>query len=134
MAVISSALYTTYRIGYAVGSSVAGAIWSQMLYSRLVKYLGDSTLATSVYTDPYTFIAQYVWGTPERAAVKAYGEVQRVLMSVCIAFVAPMIVSALFMRDHKLTNEQSLEDVEKQEEKDSLANFFGNFKKKRVAV
>ena len=60
-----------------------------MLYSRLVKYLGDSTLATSVYTDPYTFIAQYVWGTPEReAAVKAYGEVQRVLMSVCIAFVA----------------------------------------------
>ena len=67
MAVISSALYTTYRIGYAVGSSVAGAIWSQMLYSRLVKYLGDSTLATSVYTDPYTFIAQYVWGTPERS-------------------------------------------------------------------
>ncbi|EMG49908.1 ARN1 Siderophore iron transporter ARN1 [Candida maltosa Xu316] len=128
LAVITSAVYTTYRVGYAVGSSVAGAVWTQTLYPKLVKRLGDATLATSVYSDPYTFIAKYTWGTPERmAAVAAYGDVQKTLMTICLCFVAPMIIVAFFMRDHKLTNDQTLHDVEKQEEKDSLADFFRNF-------
>ncbi|KAI3405283.1 ARN1 [Candida oxycetoniae] len=127
MAVVTSALYTLYRVGYAVGSSVAGAIWSQTLYSKLTQYLAPD-VATSVYTSPYAFAAKYAWGTPEReGAVHAYGEVQKILMIVCLCFVAPMIVAALFLRDHELTRDQSLEQIEEKEKDDTLTSFIKNF-------
>ncbi|CAK9439715.1 uncharacterized protein LODBEIA_P38150 [Lodderomyces beijingensis] len=131
MAVVTSALYTLYRVGYAVGSSVAGAIWSQTLYTKLAEHLSPE-LASSVYKSPYTFAAQYAWGTPEReGAVHAYGEVQRILMIVCICFVAPMILCGFFLRDHELTREQSLDDVEEKEQKESLGGFLKNFGRPR---
>ncbi|XP_003868967.2 Rps10 ribosomal protein S10, partial [Candida orthopsilosis Co 90-125] len=108
---------------YAVGSSVAGAIWSQTLFKKLNKYL-DTATATSVYTSPYVFADTYAWGTPQReGATKAYGEIQRLLMIVCLCFVAPMIVASFFMRDKQLGREQSIEDVEEQDEQDSLLSF-----------
>ncbi|KAI5953789.1 ARN1 [Candida theae] len=123
MAVITSAIYTLYRVGYAVGSSVAGAIWSQTLIKKLEKYL-DATTATSVYSSPYVFAQTYAWGSPEReGATKAYGEIQRILMIVCLCFVAPMIVGSLFLRDKQLGREQSIENVEEQDEQDSLFSF-----------
>ncbi|KAI5952279.1 ARN1 [Candida jiufengensis] len=131
MAVVTSAIYTLYRVGYAVGASVAGAIWSQILFKKLNKYLSTS-VATSVYTSPYMFATQYAWGTPEReGATKAYGEVQRILMIVCLCFVVPMIIAAFFLRDHKLIREQSIENVEEKEQKDSLGRFIGNFGRTR---
>ncbi|KAG5419072.1 ARN1 [Candida metapsilosis] len=127
MAVITSAIYTLYRIGYAVGASVAGAIWSQTLIKKLNKYL-DATTATSVYSSPYVFAQNYTWGTPERqGATKAYGEVQRILMIVCLCFVAPMIIGSFFLRDKELGRVQSIEDVEKQDQEDSLLSFIKSF-------
>ena len=127
MAVITSGIYTLYRIGSAVGASVAGAIWSQTLLKRLEKYL-DSTTAVSVYGSPYVFAQNYAWGTPEReGATKAYGEVQRLLIIVAICFVAPMIISALFLRDRKLTREQTIENVEEENANDSLGKFIKGF-------
>lgn len=132
MAVVTSALYTLYRVGYAVGASVAGAIWSQTLFKKLSEHL-PTDLATSVYSDPYTFASTYAWGTDEReGAVKAYGEVQRILMIVCLCFVAPMILSAFFLRDHELTREQSLEQVEEKEKQETLGGFFENFGRTRA--
>ena len=65
LAIVTSAMYTLYRVGWSVGSAVASAVWSSKLYKRLVHYLGDETLAASIYGDPYTFIAEYAWGSPE---------------------------------------------------------------------
>ena len=131
MAVITSAIYTLYRIGYAVGSSVAGAIWSQTLFKKLNKYL-DTATATSVYTSPYVFADTYAWGTPQReGATKAYGEIQRLLMIVCLCFVAPMIAASFFLRDKKLGREQSIENVEEQDEQDSLLSFIKSLGGKR---
>ncbi|KAI5959647.1 hypothetical protein CANMA_004083, partial [Candida margitis] len=131
MAVITSAIYTLYRIGYAVGSSVAGAIWSQTLLKKLSKHL-DSATANSVYTSPYVFAETYAWGSPQReGATKAYGEIQRLLMIVCLCFVAPMIILSLFLRDKKLGREQSIENVETEDEKDSLFSYIKTFGGKR---
>ncbi|RCK54967.1 Siderophore iron transporter ARN1 [Candida viswanathii] len=135
MAVVVSAMYTFYRVGWAVGSAVASAIWNQNLYKRLLRHLGDATLATSVYGDPYTFIADYAWGTPERdAVVNAYGDVQRILMTVCLCFVAPMIVAGFLMRDPKLTNEQSLEKGELKAQKDSFDRLWSRLRKNKSEV
>ncbi|KAI5963441.1 ARN1, partial [Candida margitis] len=127
MAVITSAVYTLYRIGSAVGASVAGAIWSQTLLKRLEKYL-DATTAVSVYGSPYVFAETYAWNTSQRqGATKAYGEVQRLLIIVAICFVAPMIICALFLRDRKLTREQTIDNVEEENAKDSLGSFIKDF-------
>ena len=135
LAIVTSAMYTLYRVGWSVGSAVASAVWSSKLYKRLVHYLGDETLAASIYGDPYTFIAEYAWGSPEReAAVLAYADVQRILMTVCMCFVAPMIIVGFFMRDPKLTNEQSLDEKERQEQKDSISGFFQGLRKNKSEV
>ncbi|KAK6463556.1 ferrichrome-type siderophore transporter [Scheffersomyces coipomensis] len=124
MATVSSLVYTTYRIGYAVGSSIAGAIWTQSLYTRLLKQLGDVELATSVYTQPYIFITEYAWGTPVRAAVvQVYREMQRILMIACMCFTIPMIIAALFLRDHKLGKSQS-NDLEELKGNEAITDFF----------
>ncbi|KAI5960098.1 ARN1 [Candida pseudojiufengensis] len=131
MAVVTSALYTLYRVGYAVGSSVAGAIWTQTLFTKLSKYL-EPSIATSVYQSPFVFAETYEWGSPEReGAMKAYGEVQRLLMIVCLCFVAPMIFCAFFLRDHELNRKQSLENIEEEEEQDRLTRFLANFGRTR---
>ncbi|KAG7666429.1 ARN1 [[Candida] subhashii] len=122
MAVIISLGLTVYRIGSAVGASIAGAVWSQKLYEKILQHTGNSTLATSVYGDPYTFIASYAWDTPERQqVVLAYRDVQRLLIMIALIFTAPMIIVGFFLRDHKLGDEQSNEEVEKKEQRESLS-------------
>lgn len=54
----------------------------------LQERLADAGLAASIYEDPYTFVAEYAWGTPERmAAVDAYQEAQRLLIITGICMV-----------------------------------------------
>ncbi|EGW32872.1 iron-siderophore transporter [Spathaspora passalidarum NRRL Y-27907] len=124
MAVIISLGLTVYRIGSAVGASIAGAVWSQRLYSAILEKTGNSTLAQSVYTDPYTFIATYTWETVERQqVVLAYRDIQKILILVALVFCAPMIIAGLFLRDHTLGDEQSYENVEKEEKSESLGAY-----------
>ncbi|KAK6199471.1 major facilitator superfamily domain-containing protein [Scheffersomyces amazonensis] len=131
MATVSSLVYTTYRIGYAAGSSVAGAIWTQTLYSKLYNALQSTELATSVYTQPYIFITEYAWGTPVReAVVEVYREMQRILMIACMCFTVPMIIAALFLRDPKLGVDQS-NDLEKLDANEGITDFF-KFKKSKL--
>ncbi|ODV95726.1 hypothetical protein PACTADRAFT_49189 [Pachysolen tannophilus NRRL Y-2460] len=108
MANVSCLVYTTYRIGAAVGSSVSGAIWTQTLYNKLLEYMGDATLAASAYDSPYEFILIYTWGTPERdAMVEAYRYVQKLETLVAVVFCAPLLIATFFLRDPKLTDEQA---------------------------
>ncbi|RLV92973.1 Siderophore iron transporter ARN1 [Spathaspora sp. JA1] len=124
MAVIISLGLTVYRIGSAVGASIAGAVWSQKLYSSILAKTGNSTLAQSVYADPYTFIATYTWETVERQqVVSAYRDIQKILILIALVFCAPMIIVGFFLRDHTLGDEQSLENVEKEEKKESLTEY-----------
>lgn len=124
MAVIISLGMTTYRIGSAVGSAIAGAIWTQRLYSEILKqFHGNAELAKLAYGDPLSFSQEHKWGTTERMElVEAYRVVQRLLIMIALIFCAPMLGSALFLRNHELGNEQSneSEDLELQKDKKNL--------------
>ncbi|SCU90908.1 LAFA_0F00826g1_1 [Lachancea sp. 'fantastica'] len=113
MATVTGLNYTTYRIGGAVGSAVSGAIWTQLLYKKLLSLLGDAKVATEAYASPYTFILKYTWGTPQReAAVQAYRHVQKYETIVALVFTAPLLAFALCLRDPDLTDKVAHEDLE----------------------
>lgn len=83
MAVITALYLSFYNIGSALGSSVSGAIWTNILPRELRKRITDPTTYALAYGSPFTFIITYVWGTPEReAVVKSYQYVQK-LAFVC---------------------------------------------------
>ena len=111
MAVITALYLSFYNIGSALGSSVSGAIWTNILPRELRKRITDPTTYALAYGSPFTFIITYVWGTPEReAVVKSYQYVQKLLCVVGICFCATLIASALFLRDHRLGDSVALED------------------------
>lgn len=117
LAVVTGLGYALYRIGGAVGSSVGGAIWSQLLYKELLKRLGDSTEAALCFNDPFTYILDQPWGTAVRnEIVMAYRHVQRILILVGLVFCAPLILLAILTKDRKLSKEISLEHEHGEEE------------------
>lgn len=131
MARATSLVWTVYRIGAAVGTSIVGAIWSQTLFNRLYEKIGDENLAVDAYSAPYDFVAEYPWNTPVRQdVVQVYKDIQKILMIICVVFCVPMIFLGIFLRDHRLGNDQSIENIEDKEKNDSL----GNFLKKYVNV
>ncbi|CDO91977.1 unnamed protein product [Kluyveromyces dobzhanskii CBS 2104] len=133
MATVTALSYTMYRIGSAVGSSVSGAIWTQLLYKQLVQHLdGDTVLAASFYGAPLTYIAQYPWGTPVRdGVVEAYRYVQKYEILIALVFTAPLFVLSLCLRDPPLTNETAHENIKEGEyidveHDDPVANWISN--------
>lgn len=116
-----TALYlATYNIGSALGNAVSGAMWRQLLPSRLDNGLGNinATLAEAVFADPLTAAATYPMGTPERTAIiNAIQSVQRYLCIAGISLCAPLIIFAICMRNPKLNDQQTLaKDVESDSE------------------
>lgn len=115
MAVVLSLYLASYNIGSALGASVSGAIWNQLMYERIFKkmqQLGvDTALAADAYGAPYTFIITYVWGTPERiAVVLAYAEIQKKLCITGLCLCVPLLTASLFLRNHYLDTVQSLDE------------------------
>ncbi|WWD20507.1 hypothetical protein CI109_104983 [Kwoniella shandongensis] len=118
-AVITSIYLASYSVGSALGNTIAGAIWTNTMPSHLLNALtranvpDASTIATSVYGDPLTFILTNPPGTPAREAVgHAYREVQRYLTitGICISIV--IVGVSLFLRNPRLGDEQSLPEAE----------------------
>lgn len=127
MAIAVSFIYTLYRIGASFGSAIAGAIWTQTLFKEIVKHGVSLSTATFAYQQPYQFVAQNPWGTKTREGVVAgYKYVQRIFMIVCLVLCVPMILATFLLRDHKLTNDQSLEQVEEEQQHESLSDFIRN--------
>lgn len=115
MAVVLSLYLACYNIGSAIGYSISGAMWSQLMYKAIVKHMTaldvDTSLAVTAYGSPYTFIITYVWGTPERiAVVLAYADVQRKLCLAGLVLCVPLLFIVLFLRDHRLVSVQSLDE------------------------
>lgn len=117
MAIITSLYYSNYYIAAssefilldlskgtqltssrsAVGATISGAIWTQLMYDRLQVQLQEfgAGLAEAVYDDPYATIQNYPLGTPERAGmIRAYQSVQRLLGITGLAIVS-LLHSAL---------------------------------------
>lgn len=72
----------SYFIGSALGSTISGAIWTQLMPGELTSRIGNETLALSIYADPYTAAITYPVGTAVRTGmIDAYVHVQRILCS-----------------------------------------------------
>ncbi|KAL4757878.1 putative siderochrome-iron transporter Sit1 [Aspergillus foveolatus] len=115
LAIITALFLSSYNIGSALGGSISGAIWSQTLLPNLTRQLGgNSTLASQVYADPFTFALSNPVGTPDRdAVIAAYMDTQRLLCITGLCLTVPLIGFALCIRNPRLNEKQSLEDAEK---------------------
>ncbi|KAA8909352.1 hypothetical protein TRICI_004545 [Trichomonascus ciferrii] len=113
MATVTSMYLAFYWIGSSVGSAISGAVWTQTLPKYLSDQLDDQSLVQSAYGDPMSFIVDYPWGSPERdAVVVAYRQTQRILLITATCMCVLLVASALFLRDRRLDNVQSLKHAE----------------------
>lgn len=116
MAVIIALYLSFYNVGAAIGASVSGAVYTNVLYQKILdefrKSNLDTSLAQSAYLAPLAFIEEYVWGTPERiAVVLAYAHLQRILCIIGLVLCVPLLIFTFFLRDHPLESVQSLEEA-----------------------
>lgn len=121
LAVVTGIFLASYNIGSALGNTISGSIWNQVLPGELSRRLGNETLAASVYAEPLVFAAANPVGTHARdEVILAYQATQRLLCITGICLTIPLIVFALCLRNPKLTKEQSL--VKAEESSDSEGN------------
>lgn len=110
---ITGLYLAAYNIGSALGNTISGAIWSQVLPGELIHRLGNETLATYVYSKPLDFAAANPVGTPDRDnVILAYQHTQRLLCITGICLTVPLIAFALVIRNPILTREQTLAKAE----------------------
>ena len=108
MAVVTAVYLALYQFGSAVGNTIAGAIWRQVLNAKLTHQLGDASQAATIFASPLSFIEDYPVGTPMRdGAIIAYRETQRLLCITGICLTVPLIVFSLCIRDPRMGDEQS---------------------------
>lgn len=125
LAVMTGLYLAVYNIGSALGNTVSGALWTQLLPKTLENRLANinATLAIDAYGNPLGAIVPYPPGTPERdAIIDAYQHIQRLLTITGICICVPLIVFSLAIRNPRLTSEQTLaseSDVEVAREGDS---------------
>ncbi|KAJ4252893.1 hypothetical protein NW762_010799 [Fusarium torreyae] len=92
-------------VGGAIGQSISGAIWTNLMPSKLAKYLPEELQpnALVIYGDITQQLA-YPWGSPERdAIIKAYGETQKVMLIASVAALAGPIAWILLMKNYRLS-------------------------------
>lgn len=117
LAVITGLYLASYNVGSALGNTISGAIWTNVLPSqlndRLSPVTSNSTLAVAAYGDPFTVALEYSMATPERQAiVDAYKHTQRLLCITGICLCVPLIFFGCIIRNPRLTSTQSLPGAE----------------------
>ncbi|KAG6077576.1 hypothetical protein E4U16_002180 [Claviceps sp. LM84 group G4] len=126
LAVLTGIFLATYNIGSALGNTVSGAIWSQVLPSKLNSLLNplNSTLGTTMYMNPLGTYTSYPIGTPERTAmVQSYQSVQKLLTITGICLCVPLILFAILLRNPRLDDRQTLaKDLDSESETTSEAD------------
>lgn len=111
LAVMTGIYLATYNVGSALGNTVSGAIWTQVLPARLNENLNplNATLGALAYGSPLTVAPQYPVGTPERTAIiSSYQSVQKLLTITGLCLCVPLIVFGLLQRNPKLNDNQTL--------------------------
>lgn len=106
-----------YYLAGGVGSAIGGGIWSNSVPGKMQAYLSNSTLAAQAYANPIGLIAKYPPGTPVREAMsRAHGETQRVLSITGTVLAAVGLLVACGLEWVKLTDDVTLDKVEKAED------------------
>jgi hypothetical protein len=101
-------------VGGAVGQSVSGAIWTNIIPMRLAEYLPDDKkhLAPSIYASLATQLS-YPLGSPEREAmIRAASEAQMIMLIVGTCALVPCLAWMALLKNLKLSehgNEKGLQ-------------------------
>lgn len=123
VAVITGLYLATYNIGSALGNTISGALWSQLLPDILEEKVGDPSAVSSIYQQPFVFATENPVGTPVRdAAIVAYQQIQRILCIAGICLSVLLIAFSLVLRDPVLGKEQSLPNAEKDSDSSSVGS------------
>lgn len=114
MAVVTSLYLSSYYIGSALGNTISGTIWTQVLPEQIKKefaQFANDTLVTYAYGSPFQFVIDYPWTSPERQAlVIAYKHTQRLLLITGTCLCVPLIIFTLLLNNPKLKSRQNLYD------------------------
>ncbi|KAH9876293.1 hypothetical protein J1614_004172 [Plenodomus biglobosus] len=106
LAVALALLFMLQTLGGAVGATISGAIWTQMIPSKIEKYLPlDSKIdAMKLYNSLYETLA-LPWDSVERqAVVRAYRDGQKTLLiSGAFAFLPGLMWMCLF-QNHRMSD------------------------------
>lgn len=95
-------------VGGAIGQSISGAIWTNLMPSKLESYLPDELKdqALTIYGDLATQLS-YPVGTPERdAIIRAYGETQKVMIIASLVALVGSVLWVALMKNHRLSDKQ----------------------------
>ncbi|GAA5923509.1 uncharacterized protein JCM15063_003670 [Sporobolomyces koalae] len=119
---ITAAYLTVFYLSQGVGSAIGGGIWTNLVPGKLNRYIDDPVLARKAFSNPLGLLKTYAPGTPVREAIsRAHGETQRVLSITGTCLAAVGLCLALCLQWVKLTDEQSLEEVEAADDDKTLA-------------
>lgn len=100
-------------VGSAVGSTIAGAIWTGVFPQKLAKYLPESALdnLTNIVGD-MTVQASYPIGSAERIGINlAYSETQRYMLISATCLYAITLASIMFWKDIDVRNIKTLKGL-----------------------
>ncbi|PCD33610.1 hypothetical protein AU210_009830 [Fusarium oxysporum f. sp. radicis-cucumerinum] len=103
--VVTGVYYAAMNFGGAVGTSVGGAIWNNILPQKLTTYLPEQAKPNAFKIYKSIVVAQkFAKGTPVRAAIdQAYRETQRLLAIAATCSLAPMLIVMFALKAVDLT-------------------------------
>jgi hypothetical protein len=107
VAAATAVFLTLVEIGGAVGAAVSGAVWTQLVPSKLAAYLpADMASQAHIIFGDVTIASNYTMyppGSPARGAInRSYQETMQVLLTIAIVLCAPLVLLSFLMRDYKL--------------------------------
>ncbi|KAL4969816.1 siderophore iron transporter mirA [Aspergillus stella-maris] len=120
--VVTGVFFAAMSLGGAVGTSVAGAIWRSTLPNKLGEYLPSELKGQAQSIFGSIVVAQkYEVGSAARDAIDmSYRQSQRLLGIAALAALAPMLVIMFFLKNVPLTEQATLVEGGKDEDKKEI--------------
>jgi hypothetical protein len=120
IAIVTALFQIGGTIATSIGSSVAGAIWNNMLPTELAKHVPGEYDAASILGD-----INYINALPEDqydGTVTAYGNVQRILSIASLGIAVLAFIFFLGMRGFTLSDEEDTKDEPLDEKSNEIIN------------
>jgi hypothetical protein len=98
-------LAMTTSVGGAVGQTISGAVWTNVVPKRLVEYLPPDKkgLASAIYADLGKQLS-YPFGSPEREAmIHAASDAQKIMLIVGTCALLPCIAWVAMLKNNRLS-------------------------------
>lgn len=111
VAAVTGLYLSSYSIGAALGNTMSGAVWNNVMPKQLTLRLGDKGVPW--FSSPLDVVIGFPVGTEEReAAIQATMYVQHLMCIMGICAVGVIAMFSFVIRNPKLPDTQSMPDAE----------------------